>query len=378
MDKFKPLTKQDQDPNGLVYAYKVENPPDSISDEKILHPDVLINQYKELDDILHDQEKLLVLDEQYDSLVYKHDNLVLKFEIDEYIKDNNYAFYREIIIGLELNKLHNENFVKTIGYYRDEKCRLSSYLKNKQCVYLYLEFLPSITLKEYNKSATLSDFKSVMMKLLKSYIIAYERFEFCHYDLHHKNILILKDTNHPVFIDFEAAHIKLKDGHIGENWPEVGRYPNHAVWVYDFFKIFAFCWRDTYVKLLEKRIIDKYNKKIYKSTEGMAEYFSDVYSIHMGFDIIEDENGESNDFKWDETYEELLERAKPELTEKSYNYYKNLSSNAMQEKALKLSHLNQNMDNYLAINNYCVQVLQFFGNNKDEKWLYSYHSQRVF
>ena len=44
----------------------------------------------------------------------------------------------------------------------------------------------------------------------------------------------------PVLIDFEAAHISLEDGDLGENFTDVGRYPGESNWIYDFFKLLGF------------------------------------------------------------------------------------------------------------------------------------------
>lgn len=190
---------------------------------------------------------------QENSVLYRFGKIILKFVTHDEDSPID-LFNKEIIVGLELNKLNNDNFVRTIGHFVDDRCRIPDLLDSISCTYLYLREIPGPTLTKFLISASLPQFKAIMLKLLKGYADAVKEFDFCHYDLHTDNVVItaVGDDLIPVIIDFGAAHIKIFSQqigeymHIGQYWPEVGRYSDLSLWVHDIFKVFAFCWSRTH------------------------------------------------------------------------------------------------------------------------------------
>lgn len=218
------------------------------SRENVISANDIIKLYPQLSvDELHDIQKLEILSQEENSVIYKFDTTILKFATNGDIE----GFYREIIIGLEINSLKSDNFVRTIGYYHSKHgCDVPlESIKEKECVYLYVKEISGPTLTKFILTASISQFKHIMNTLLSAYEIAVKELDFCHYDLHSNNVIITSKENEliPVIIDFGASHIKLKLGdtiaNIGEYYPEQGRYENKSLWVYDLFKIFAFCWQ---------------------------------------------------------------------------------------------------------------------------------------
>lgn len=76
-----------------------ENPPQIKSLQNILDLKYEIQNYPQINK-LHKGDDIERLGYQFDSIVYRINNDVLKFESSYYLKENNYAFYREIIVGL--------------------------------------------------------------------------------------------------------------------------------------------------------------------------------------------------------------------------------------------------------------------------------------
>lgn len=265
--------------NGLIYPKFVNfDSPNLINDSvkithqklehiKVLDASKVIRKYPQITkEKLHDIEQLKILTQSFGSLVYQFNETVLKF-VDSGQKDDINGFYREIIIGLELNKLNSPNFVKTFGYYiSDNGCQIPDYENktDRDCIYLYIEKISGPTLKQFISTASLCQVKDIMLKLVKAYKLAHDKLDFCHYDLHNLNVIITQKNDEfiPVFIDFGASHIMLDEGTIGENWPEEGRYNDRSLWIYDMFKIFGFAWKASFYEQLFFEVKERYNKKL--------------------------------------------------------------------------------------------------------------------
>ena len=333
----------------------------------------LINLYPQLsEDDLHDIDNLEVLAKDDQSVVYQFDNIVLKYIIDDN-KSTTEGFYREIIIGLEINKLNNDSFVRTVGYYiSNENCYIPKVDKNKTCIYLYVKKVQGPTLTKFIPTASSVQFKDIMMKLLLAYKIAREKLDFCHYDLHSNNVIISNKNEEliPVIIDFGASHIKLKEGNIGELWSKEGRYDGIALWVYDIFKIFAFCYQFSLhshqQREIQKEITDA-EEEYYHYIYNMADYTNP--SLKFRYNM----KGE----KINEMPEQFLSRVEDNakfIDKKiSVQYIRNILVKANESRKRRNKSLNENYHNLLEINMYCKKVLEYFHPDASETdWLNQY------
>lgn len=217
----------------------------NIIKKDVLNPKEIIISYPQLS-----SDKIQNLD-QMESLkddVYEFDDIIIKnFTVYKQGSDEEDLsnFYREIIIGLELNKLNLTNFVETIGYFEDDKCQLPDTSDDDKCIYLYLKKIKGSTLRESLTTLSLIQFKDILIKLIFAYKQSLDKLDFTHYDLHDNNIIIsIKDGELiPVIIDFGFSHIKLRKSNLGEDFTDEGIYPDRSNWIYDFFKLLCFCWK---------------------------------------------------------------------------------------------------------------------------------------
>lgn len=214
-----------------------------------------IDNYAELNPNYYHQLSSLVRipDADDDSNVYfVGDDIVLKYVTGEdsgTVED----FYREIIVGLELNKLRSPNFIQTIGFITSDECLVPDLTDpGTTCIYLYLERIRGPTLAEYIKVASYQNVVTVLLDLVKAYLPAYKYLGFTHYDLHLRNIMVktVEGKDIPVFIDFGAAHISLSHGDLGEQSILTARYNDRVMWTQDFFKVFGMLWTHTSLDLL--------------------------------------------------------------------------------------------------------------------------------
>lgn len=339
----------------------------------IINARELINLYPQLsEDDLHDIDDLEVLAKDEQSVVYQFDNIVLKYIIDD-VKSITEGFYREIIIGLEINKLNNDSFVRTVGYYiSNENCYIPKVDKNKTCIYLYVKKVQGPTLTKFIPTASFVQFKDIMMKLLLAYKNAREKLDFCHYDLHSNNVIISNKNEEliPVIIDFGASHIKLKEGNIGELWSKEGRYDGIALWVYDIFKIFAFCYQFSLDSYQQREIEQEFitaKEEYYHYIYNMSEY---VYPSLMFRYNEQDE-------KINETPEQFLTRVEDNATfmnkKLSVQYIRDILIKADEHRKRRNKLLNENYYNILEINKYCQKVLEYFHPDASQRdWLNRY------
>jgi hypothetical protein len=217
------------------------------------------------------------------------------------------AFYREIIVGLEINKLNSPHFVKTIGFATTEECDIPVKVNpGTMCIYLYVEKIDGPTFWDYIQTAKFSDFKSVVIQLLEGYAPALKQLNFTHYDFHPKNVIIRKKNGVPtvpVIIDFGASHISLVDGDIGENTIMFARYPDRSLWVQDFFKLFAMLWSLTSSKRLSRRktkiglSISEITEKEIRDKETYNDYINRIKKF-----IGPEYNAILNEIKKEETF----------------------------------------------------------------------------
>lgn len=342
----------------------------------------LIKNYPQLSSAeLHSIEKLEILAHQKEAVIYKFDNTVLKYITESYLgkeetKKSKEAFFREIIIGLELNKLDSDNFVRTLGYYNSEKkCSIPHVKNTKDCTYLYIKEVQGPTLKKFIKTCSLAQFKDIMIKLIKSYEKAQERFDFCHYDFHTSNVIISSKGEDliPVIIDFGASHIKLKSN-IGELWPEEGRYDGVSLWVYDIFKIFAFSWEETFYTSCLDRINAEYNIEVElmdSTLDNFREYTDETWRFRKIY------NSEKDDYdEIDETIGDFfirLEEGNAKIdADITLEQMKNILPDALKKKTADMKTLEENRNTIGQINRYCLKLLRYFHKDISSDWLEEY------
>lgn len=360
-----------------------------LSNKVVLNSANVINLYPQLSvDVLHKLEELKLLEgTELDSIIHVFNNIIVKYAfIDPFairsaeVMDIN-LFYNEIIIGLELNKLNSPNFVKTIGYFKTDTCQipyLNEDQRQKPCVYLYVEKVPGVTLAKFIKTASLVQFKDIILKLLIGYKQALDTFQFTHYDLHHSNVIITyKDEELvPVFIDFGASHMSFQEGNIGktgitcptwgnkvslgETFIEEGRYPDRSNWIYDFFKLICYIWADTTSSFIIKRT----NKMIKRVTDDIIFDLSGRYDLESEMEDFQESGG---------SIDVLLENIKSEIPEKDYINSKTLMKNARDDLLSTKKFIALNRANLKAISDYCVKLLKFFRDDVNHDWLKQYY-----
>lgn len=351
----------------LIYDRLVVSPPNS---NVVGSATKLIRNYNPMNPHeIHDMEELRTFStKDVNSVLYKFSNVILKYIMNKtcaFVEDEvAQAFNREIIIGLELNKLHSDNFVRSLGYFIDGGCKIPHLVyQNQRCTYLYIKEVPGPTLEEFIKTASLSQFKRIMAKLLPAYKMAVDKYDFCHYDLHLENIIITTVGSElvPVIIDFGSSHIELDGVHLGENnetSPDKTRYDDRSLWVHDMFKIFGFAWERTNmanaierIELLHAEKVENYKieeENLYES-RGRPRYDSYLekevhYPNETLFEFIDGLTEPHGDIP--KEYGDELKRL----------YVASRYENLEQEK-LKL---NENAQALSQINQYCRKVLQYF------------------
>jgi hypothetical protein len=296
--------------------------------------------------------------------------------------NNLSSFYKEIIIGFELNKLNNPGFVKTIGYYDDNICKIPLNPEKHGCTYLYLEKVEGPTMNKFIKTASPLQFKIVISKLLRNYEIALNKYKFTHYDLHPDNVIVsaIKGELMPVFIDFGLSHISLKDGDLGESsdfYEEEGIYPGQTNWIHDFFKLLGFCWLATNEKYAKQLSQNRYNS----AKAELEENVSGGYFISYGY-IYNEETEEETEIE--ETPFEFADRGIAKGTgmrnEDEEARIKNIILKMKEdlvdaENNIQLTKnlFKANGFNMKLINKHCLKLLNYFYSDVSDEWLFDYY-----
>jgi hypothetical protein len=176
----------------------------------------------------------------------------------------------------------------------------------------------------------------------------------------------------PVFIDFGASHIKLKDGsNIGLRWPEEGIYDGVALWVHDLFKIFGFAWKLSLYEVQFRQMDAKFDL-------ALSNFETVLYDMSKYTEPLtrykEFWNEELNGYEdLDETAEEFIDRLESSriqiVGDMSVEYLRAMMRNMNNKHDAKLKSLRENKDNLDDINKYCRKVLKYF---KSEIWGSSY------
>lgn len=184
----------------------------------------------------------------------------------------------EAFIGFQLNKLRSSivNFMYTYSYmklpsiigYSDQFIAL----KNDKD-YLFVENIPSITLADFINlpECTVNITKIILLQIFFSLQLAYKEFDFTHYDLHGKNILVRRlleevqlmysyhgkmfymKTNLVVFIiDYGKAHIQIDGYHYGQQVKGSGEHYDSSYPLYDMRRLLL----NTLAAVKKKDLVD--------------------------------------------------------------------------------------------------------------------------
>lgn len=363
--------------SNLIKLEKSRPPSAQSSSVLVLDPTILIQHYPQLpESTIHSINDLTRLPgTEPDSYVFMYRDILLKFAAEPKVDMD--SFRREIMIGLEINKLTNPGFVKTVGYYKDINCKipiLGEAFQRRSCTYLYLEKIPGPTMKKFIKTASLLQFKIVMSKLTRNYKVALDALNYSHYDLHPANIVISTTGEElmPVIIDLEASHISFRDGDLGEDFEEVGRYPNESNWIYDFFKLLAMCWIETSEAFMVDNAVNNHRNTI----EEVKGVIAGVNRIRYGWRF---DRALDDEVPIEETLPEYLDRAA--ATERS-ELGQEIIANGRASIAAAFENISstrylfsENGDNLRAINNHCLQLLKYFHSHVSADWLLRYQQK---
>lgn len=182
------------------------------------------------------------------SLIFDNINIVVK-------KAKNFKFdeitIRDFCIGISLNKILNKApfFVRTLGCF-----------EHKKHFYIATEFIDGINLKTYiqDKKSNFIGFLNIFFQILLGLEVAQEKLNFCHYDLHTDNVIlvpqnqpfevslygqnyVVKHAYKPVMIDFGLSSIHTKGHTLGQKSLETKGIYNYLSPGYDIYIFLLFC-----------------------------------------------------------------------------------------------------------------------------------------
>lgn len=215
-----------------------------------------------------DDEIMYVI--KHDDVIIKIINYPLKYKV-QYTELTHEAF-----IGLfGINHLKSKNFATTYAYKLGDTCPLSFYPELEICAYTVSEYIRGPILREYLKTATVDQLRSIYLQLFDALHEAYSKIRFTHYDLHLRNIIIKTENNktYPVIIDFGTSYIRYHDWQIlqenyGEDRPKASIAPR-PYWVHDIIKLMLHTYTEIsqeYVLNMTDYIIEGYQKQITELT----------------------------------------------------------------------------------------------------------------
>jgi hypothetical protein len=200
------------------------------------------------------------------------DMFVLKAPKD---KSAQYELTHELIVGLYgTNKLRSKvpNFSYIYGGFQcaspiiDQDKKVRSFCVGGDPVQyvIYEDIKPALSLVDYVKNCTPSQFLQVYMQVLYALDIAHKEIDFTHYDLHDENILVreypeahgnnfqilyetergseyLTTSRIATFIDYGMSHIKYKGKSYGKyHLLDSSIYPDRSHPFHDMYKLLLF------------------------------------------------------------------------------------------------------------------------------------------
>lgn len=239
--------------------------------------------------------------------------------IVKYSKDDTSQIIREAFIGLMINQLRplTPNFVYTLGFSKSEisisekgkviefdhilsesnnrwfipKCRTE---KNS---FLWMENIKNAQkLSEFIKTCQEVDFIKVLLQIMNSLNIAYQKLKFCHYDFHDENILIQTlDTPIRIHYSFEEIPMHFETQYLvkiidfGQSFIKDQNQQTHGIFHYEKVHIFshkAYPLSDIYKLICFSgyTVIDV-NEKIFKLLSKMYTIFEEGFSLKKRIDL---------------------------------------------------------------------------------------------
>lgn len=240
------------------------------------------------------------------------------------------------IFALNNLKSYIPNFAYVFGLFRcsppyvdkigGKKNKVLSFCQNdtdyKQSTYiLYENITNSVVLNDFIKKCTPIQILNVLVQIIFTISMAYEMYEFTHYDLHIENVLIkeLKDeiiipyrrkngsilyvrTKYiAVIIDLERAHVKVNDKHYGYLDAKCDVFPNRGFPMYDIFKILLFILNSAILgnnefdykemkNVTDDLLLKKYpalNHEVYTQFKDLLRFFFTDYNGQNTAEILE-------------------------------------------------------------------------------------------
>lgn len=235
------------------------------------------------------------------------------------IKVSNEDIIHEYFIGVYgVNKLRKyvPNFMYTFGMFHcgkiiqelQDENKVLSLCNDMDTSYIILEYIPNsisfanaILTKRLNKDVWIN----IYIQLMYSLIIANEKIDFTHYDLHPDNVLIrYLDENVSIpytteretiyvntnfvatIIDYGYSHIQYKGKHYGiHGYSDIGRYSDRSHPFHDLFNILTM---SAYI-LRENNALDSQYQimnQIYKIFDGANDLESTLNGNHQYTQIV--------------------------------------------------------------------------------------------
>jgi hypothetical protein len=234
----------------------------------------------------------------------------------------------EMIVGLYgTNKLRKyiPNFAYVYGGFKcspplidpETKKVVSWCLNDRNAVnYVLYEYIhPAVSFEDYLKTCTGTQFLNIYVQIMYALRLGLKLIDFCHYDLHHKNILLRKlttiegpfqiayETEHgveyivtdliPTIIDYGYAHIVLEGGqHLGKNGLvpfSIFSYRSNIM--HDLYKLLMFCLMTSY-KYENHSVIIEATKifRFFNQTEEPQSALNEQMIVRYAFPLNETTN----------------------------------------------------------------------------------------
>jgi hypothetical protein len=230
--------------------------------------------------------------------------------------EGQFLIEKEIIIGLLLNTIHNEapNFMYTYGGFL---CSLKD-RKDVRTLCQHDEYITFIGMFEYVTGKLFSDFKynlsieeqiSILLQIMYSLHIAYQKFGFIHNDLHDENIIIKVSPEDqvvqldsfsfttkviPIIIDYGIASVYFKDDNNTEH--SIKRLSSDEL--LDIRNLLSYFP----VSKLKNYVLDLCGK--HKTILGLLEELKSVYKNPLKLDSVSETKNEGKRRKLEEEEEE--------------------------------------------------------------------------
>lgn len=190
-----------------------------------------------------DEDTLILTDNTYlvkvRPLRTKYSNMK---EFDEY--------YNEAFIGIfGTNNLNSPYFAKIKGILFDQTYNY------EKCDLVYYDYVSGSTLEDFILKESCVKSIIILKQLFLALYNANEKIGFTHYDLHHRNVMVVhqpevsllevpykQDNKYfycdcfPVIIDYGSAHIEYDNKNYGRTFNEGNIFPQ-SFWIHDVFKI---------------------------------------------------------------------------------------------------------------------------------------------